>query len=118
MSAIDTLRKARGLLEKGWTKGAYARNAEGQKTAWLSPEATCWCARGALLAAAEVNGDFYSENWDNVNKITSIIEHRPCGGLGLLDFNDAQDTVEPILAVFDEVIAELEAANEQSAHNL
>lgn len=95
---IEELKKARALLVKGWTKGSFAKNAQGEKCVPYSDKAVCWCAGGAL----KVVTDNWSDLWD-------VVEAELKGGY-LPDFNDAQETVEPVLALFDKAIAKLEAA--------
>lgn len=54
-TALRALKEARALLGEGghrWTRGTYARNAEGEEVVFDSPNATCWCALGALLHVA------------------------------------------------------------------
>lgn len=43
--------KIRELLsdEGKWTKGAYARNANGEDCYASSPDAVCWCLDGAAM---------------------------------------------------------------------
>jgi hypothetical protein len=47
--ARGVLSEARGLLAKGWIKGAYARRADGRPAATGSPEACQFCLAGAVL---------------------------------------------------------------------
>lgn len=47
--AKDILLKAARLLEsKGWTQGDSARDAQGHSVGTNSPDATCFCATGAI----------------------------------------------------------------------
>lgn len=48
---VPILEKAITFLERGHTQGAYARNPGGNDRNWHSPEATCWCAMGAVHAS-------------------------------------------------------------------
>lgn len=48
---IPILNDAIGLLQKGHAKGTFARDARGTTTGFASPNATCWCAMGAVRAA-------------------------------------------------------------------
>lgn len=51
MNVID---KAIELIEtKGWTQGAYARLANGDKTEYTDTAAVCYCISGAMNCAAK-----------------------------------------------------------------
>lgn len=43
---------ARDLIENGWVQNAFSRDKNKQRVQPSSPEATCYCADGALRAAA------------------------------------------------------------------
>ena len=47
---LDQLISMRGLLAKGWTQHAFARNAAGYPVAPRDPEAACFCFFGAVTA--------------------------------------------------------------------
>jgi hypothetical protein len=96
--ATDLLIRARGLLERGWCRGAHARNLIGFKVSPYSRHATAWCASGALYAAALIASDL-DRRRANIRLIAAI------EGEYLTDFNDRQRTVEPVLAAFDRAIA-------------
>jgi hypothetical protein len=51
MSAKAVLLRAAELVEKGWTQGAYARDANGQVVTTSSPNAVTFCASGAVFRA-------------------------------------------------------------------
>jgi len=48
---LTVLDKAIELLKKGWTRGAFARDWEGEEVAPSSNKACCWCILGALQAS-------------------------------------------------------------------
>jgi hypothetical protein len=97
--ATALLIRARGLLERGWCRGATARNLLRLPVRPYSRWATAWCASGALRAARGTASGFTAHR-ANVRLIAAI------GGETLWDFNDGQKTVEPVLAAFDRAIAE------------
>ena len=41
------------LVERGWTQGAMARTGAGMAASPSRSDAVCWCASGAIWAAAE-----------------------------------------------------------------
>jgi hypothetical protein len=50
-AARAILRRAQEKIAAGWTQGVLARDASGAETDAEKPEATCWCAIGAIAAA-------------------------------------------------------------------
>src|SRR5690242_7058396 len=53
--AVAVLRAARELVQRGWTQGWYARDKTGRAVGWDHPEASCWCASGAIYKAVGVS---------------------------------------------------------------
>lgn len=51
------LSMARAKIATGWTQTVCARNADGKPVNPKSPEAVCWCAVGALVAAESTFGN-------------------------------------------------------------
>lgn len=64
MTTFEILKAARELLsdEKRWTKGRYARDAQGNPTPTHAVDAVCWCPEGALVkfSAAEKDASINS----------------------------------------------------------
>lgn len=78
MSRIkQALLKARSLLAKGWTKGAYAKNNINQRVAPDSPEAVKWCIIGALnmgcAEAADPRGQLDIFRQSVFDQVSSIV---------------------------------------------
>ncbi len=48
MTTLDILRSARALVARGWTQGAFARDASGNAVRPKDPCAIRWCADGAV----------------------------------------------------------------------
>jgi hypothetical protein len=97
---VATLTAALALLEeKGWTRGADARNRYGKATHPLSPRATCYCAQGALLCASPPgSGD------KALLVVERLVAHR-YDGAPLTYFNDASgQKKENVLAIFHEAL--------------
>ena len=57
-TAARVLDRAAAYVDRGWTQRAKARNADGDSWSPHSPDATCWCALGAVQAAL---GDLVDE---------------------------------------------------------
>ncbi len=53
--AAAMLQEARGLLLKGWSRGAQARDSQGQAVLPWSDDASSWSLLGALLATWQVH---------------------------------------------------------------
>ena len=53
--AAAMLQEARGLLQRGWSRGAQARDAQGEVVLPWSEEAASWSLLGALLARWQVH---------------------------------------------------------------
>ena len=90
---IEKLKQARSLIERGWCRGAYARDVESESVDIASPRACSWCLDGALKAVS-------------VDYETNKIVNRFTDGMGLWAFNDAvAKGKEDVLAILDRAIA-------------
>lgn len=102
----SVLRAAKKYLERGWVKGTFAVDADGLSTTISGEEACAWCASGAAILAERM----LKAGGKVGCAVGGILDRkaiaRGYGNIAL--FNDAQDSVEPVLALFDEAIAELE----------
>lgn len=95
MTTKEILQKARALVEAGWMQGAS-----------FDAKSGCYCASGAICAAA------------NLSEIVFICENRTCtearskfatsnklAGIGIVPWNDAPGrTKDEVLAAFDKAI--------------
>lgn len=101
MTTKEVLIKARALVEKGWTKGAGARRANGASVYPDDNEACRWCILGAVNAAE------YHDRELRLRAITKLKAAIPKAGIA--DFNDDPATTHAdVLAAFDRAIAECE----------
>lgn len=95
----SALRGVRDLITdpSRWTTRAGARDAEGYPTYWMDPDATCWCALGAI---AKTIGDR--------SAIADAATHYLArfASPNLVKFNDTHTHAE-VLALFDRAIAAL-----------
>lgn len=101
--AVDTLRKARELIQEParWTQHAEARDRQGASVSPLWDDACQWCAWGAAWRAYHASGargDVWFAAIDTLE--ASVEEHVP-------RFNDRHSHAE-VLAAFDRAIAALE----------
>lgn len=90
--------RARGFIERGWCQGRTAFNAQGASVSSRSEEAVRWCAVGALMAAVPAGRPMTIRH-------PAYARLREVVGMDVAVFNDAQETVEPVLAAFDRAIA-------------
>lgn len=90
----------RATIASGWTKQYNARDALGIEADPNGNRATCWCLFGALLRHANFN----TPQYDNINAALNRAVKK-FGGDNFIEFNDNQESVEPILALLDEAIA-------------
>jgi hypothetical protein len=103
VSAVaDKLREARALIERGWTQGAYARNAAGEDLEdvdweFSDTDPVCWCMSGAMMQAGlEDEADDFIQ--------------RAIGKKFIPEWNDASErTQAEVLAAFDRAIELAEA---------
>lgn len=102
---LETLKAARALIAdpKHWTRGTFARDANGEPCASGAVEAVCFCALGALKRVAP--------SWTLVDAIQQHIYNldREALMLGVAGINDNLGHAA-VLALFDRVIAHLEKA--------
>lgn len=96
--ATALLIRARTLVARGWCRGALARSRLGRPVNIFSGRAVKWCASGGLQAARLGTSDL--EYRRAVYRLSDAI-----GDEAVHEFNDRQETVEPILAAFDRAIA-------------
>ena len=96
MTTKEILIAARAKLAQGWTQGWYAKNKQGQHLSVHSPDATCWCSIGALIAVSGPTDDF-SACERLLNEVVS--------DNGIVTFNDRPwRTQAEVLAAFDKAI--------------
>lgn len=99
-SVADKLDEARALIEKGWTRGAVARDARGREVDVDDPRACRFCALGAVFVVG-----FSSARGTPLSKVI--------GTPWVAAWNDAQKSKRPVIEAFKRA-AEL-ARQEQSA---
>lgn len=102
------------LIDKGWIKGDYARDADGNRVPAVSSSATCYCILGALKAAShsvdDHTGAMAPLRCSIVNAINGMRKTNFGADYGIHPWNDdPARTKEEVLAVFDAAIATEEA---------
>ena len=110
MKPSEALRKARELLtpEGAWTKEGWARNKQHWFVAPESPNAVCWCARGALR---KVSGGYTREELDAEIVLQDTLGLTHTGSIA--DWNDAEErTQDDVLEAFTKAIALAEEAGQ------
>jgi hypothetical protein len=87
--------RVRGFVERGWCRHAPALDADGKDVGSYISCAVAWCAEGAVRASGMP--DLY---YLAIRRLLAAVCGQP-----LWEFNDQQETVEPVLAAFDRAIA-------------
>lgn len=110
--AAAMLQEARGLLQRGWSRGAQARDAQGQVVLPWSEEAASWSLLGALLARWQVHdmqedADFVAHRADAraLGDATQALGEAT-GTAALDQWNDAGDrNLSDVLGAVDGALA-------------
>lgn len=108
MKTIDVLKAARAKITnpENWMKGFYAKTPDGGETVGTNPEATCFCALGAIES---VTGILHLYNgWPDravvfLNKVVKEVQPEDVNYRNVAEYND-NSTHEQVLAVFDKAI--------------
>lgn len=86
------------LIDKGWTKGCFARDADGEEVSAYSYNATCFCTFGAIKRVAFDNDGFAGDCF-------AIMNESVLSAFDIPEFNDAPSTTkEMVLELFDKAI--------------
>lgn len=116
------LAAARNVLsdESKWTRGALARNSEGDEVDYRSPDARRWSAFGAVLAASAADPEDGVLDWEADAKVMTLdrLERNAARLLKadygsrqrgfVVEFNDhAATTFEDVERLFEDSIREL-----------
>ena len=100
---LETLKKARKLLEIGWCQEAEAEDDEGMSVPAGDPSAVRWCLTGAL-GCASTGSENYQRAIAEVNRVIGPDE--VIGPVGnVVVWNDTPDrTDEEVLRLLDSII--------------
>ena len=109
------LMEARGLLLRGWSKGAQARDVRGHVVNAWSDDAACWSLVGALLASwhrhdNRLDVDFVAHSAEAraLAEATEVLS-RAAGTLAIDPWNDAPErNLGDVVAAVDRALALLE----------
>lgn len=80
------------FLKKGWTTGTFSRNANGKACSPRSKKAVCWCAEGAIKAAAGGNEEHYDAVWSAFYAGAGLDAYD-----NIIKWHDKQASVEPVI---------------------
>ena len=102
MKPSELLIKAQAVIAdpRRWTQDVYAKDAEGQVTKTLSPDAACWCSLGALDKVAHEENT-YSTHLTAAGYLDVVADE--CGYSGIPDFND-NSSHEAVMRAWDKAI--------------
>jgi len=102
MTVKEDLITARAKVETGWCQGTNARDAQGQPILAEYPDATKFCAMGALVS---VCGHYFPAH---LSVLCSVLQGRDHQWT-VSAYNDHPSrTQEEVLALFDKAIARVE----------
>ena len=105
MTTKEILTEAQSLVKKGWTQGANARNAEGNRVYTDDPNACQFCAGGALIAVSPTTALYRSA----ARVLRVVIETQFWNDKNVPEFNDASETTQSdVISAFDEAIKRCE----------
>lgn len=104
---LRVLRRARELIEKGWTTKWFAKTKTGRRCAVNSPYATFWCAMGALQRAV-VDTGYHDGTHELMRRhLYPMIDF---SFASIAAWNDeAERTQSDVIELFNKAIAKLEA---------
>jgi len=110
-NVLRILKAGKGYVERGWTRGAGARDATGRSVPAYGPEAVKWCAYGGIRrAAAEqgASGKVFVQAEKTL--VSTLPEERPFSGFcNISVWNDKKwRTQKQVVALYDKAIARLE----------
>ena len=120
-TAVAILVAARDLLSdpSKWTRGAPARNGEGDEVDCRSPDATCWSGYGAVMLGAAPDPEDGVLDWeadatvmalDCLERNAARLLKADCGSRQrgfVVEFNDSPATTfEDVVSLFEDSINE------------
>lgn len=109
---LKILDEAQNLIRdpKHWTQGRYAATKEGYDAIATSEEASCWCARGAILRS---NSTVPRPDFKSYWRLQDLLDDR-CTSLaikqgfsGITGLNDSTDH-KTVMEYFDAVRADIQ----------
>jgi len=115
------LTEARGLLLRGWSRGAQARDARGQVVNAWSDDAASWSLIGALLASwhrhdNKLDVDFVAHSAEarGLAEATDVLS-RATGTLAIDPWNDAPERNRgDVIAALDRALTLLDRPHAQA----
>jgi len=116
MSTREVLVLAAALLrEKGWTQGSSARNKGGWAVQSVSPDATCFCAIGAMFRVCRGHESFFEAVRELARDVDQNAPHHdskdgPLFTNAVIRWNDdqyqsADGVVQAMLATAERLVA-------------
>ena len=102
MKPSELLIKAQAVIAdpRRWTQDVYAKDAKGQATKTLSPDAACWCSLGALEKVAHEENT-YNTRFAATRYLARVSAE--CGYSDVPDFND-NSSHEAVMKAWDKAI--------------
>jgi|ERR1700744_1640087 len=107
MKTVDVLIGAKALIEKGWTKGANARTANGHGISSTNPNAVKFCLNGAILRASNGSSRAYEHSSKALNfalKSVPYVQKNTSIYSGYVEYNDKSKNKDRIVKLLDSAI--------------
>ena len=108
--------EARKVLQspKAWTKGTFARDADGNKVSSYDKNAVCWCLEGAIHKASDSLRGHSTEIW---NVMDEFLKEK-YGYSSMVAYNDhTLREHSDIVRMLDSFIKEAEKEKPNVGHN-
>jgi len=88
MTRNEYIEKVINLLKtKGWTQGAYARDADGDVVTTVSNHAACYCLQGAMdYVCMSANDTEANDVFDAYREVKNSLIYK--NGEGIVGYND------------------------------
>jgi hypothetical protein len=110
--ATELLIRARAFIERGWCQHVGARDVAGSFVSATDQRAVAWCMYGALMAAGMPFNEADPRPYEHpaAQHLRAAIDDED-----ICVFNNAQETIEPVLAAFDRAIRSASPIAQESA---
>lgn len=105
---VRVLTEAKKLVETGWAKEVYARDAAGEEVSHFSEEACSFCSFGAIYRAAGRDVELADLCEETANNIWFDAFESCSSAISLSEWNDLKSTTkEDVLKFFDYAIQDV-----------
>jgi hypothetical protein len=105
---IELVDQAIVRISKGWTQGAFARDAAGRECQTLEEDPVCWCLAGSLMVGRVPSLKQFPEQELVVLRLHRKIRETMGSPFGIISWNDTPSrTKEAVLSLLRAVRTDL-----------